>query len=148
MKLLRTTSENEDFRRLVQELDAYLATTDGEEHAFYHQFNGIGALQHCIVAYDGDFAVGCGAIKSFDASAMEVKRMFVPPGLRGNGIASGVLAALESWAAELGYRKCILETGKRQSEAVALYKKNGYRVTENYGQYAGVENSVCFEKPL
>ncbi|HJZ39393.1 MAG TPA: hypothetical protein VJ203_03440 [Bacteroidales bacterium] len=40
----------------------------------------------------------------------------------------------------------MLETGKRQPEAIELYKKSGYKLTPNYGQYAGVENSLCFEK--
>jgi GNAT superfamily N-acetyltransferase len=79
---------------------------------------------------------------------MEVKRMYTLPEYRGKGIASIVLAELEKWAAELGYQKTVLETGKRQPEAIALYEKNNYRQIPNYGQYAGVENSVCFEKEL
>lgn len=97
-------------------------------------------------------AVGCGAIKAFSNDAMheaiEVKRMYVPPDQRGNGIASFVLSALEEWAKEMGYKRCVLETGKRQPEAIALYKKNGYTITPNYGQYIGIANSVCFEKVL
>lgn len=74
--------------------------------------------------------------------------MYVTPEGRGKGVATKILAELESWAAELGYRYCILETGKRQPEAIALYKKMGYRIIKNYGPYAGVENSVCFEKRI
>jgi ribosomal protein S18 acetylase RimI-like enzyme len=60
-----------------------------------------------------------------------------------------VLLELEHWAAELSIKKIILETGNQnQPEAVALYKKQGYIVMENYGQYAGVMGSVCFEKVL
>jgi hypothetical protein len=55
---------------------------------------------------------------------------------------------LENWAGELSYAKCILETGKRQPEAIGLYKKNGYKLIPNYGQYAEAENSLCFEKEL
>ncbi len=50
------------------------------------------------------------------------------------------------WASELGYTSCVLETGKRQPEAIALYTKNGYKIIPNYEQYEGVENSVCFRK--
>jgi putative acetyltransferase len=53
---------------------------------------------------------------------------------------------LETWASELSFEKCILETGKRQPEAIRLYEKNGYKRIPNYGQYAQIENSVCFEK--
>lgn len=59
-----------------------------------------------------------------------------------------ILAELEGWAAELSFRKCILETGKKQPEAIELYKSNEYQLIANYGQYIGVENSVCFEKKI
>jgi putative acetyltransferase len=55
---------------------------------------------------------------------------------------------LEEWAAEMDYRKCMLETGKNQPEAIAMYKKNGYAIIANFGQYVGIENSVCFEKGI
>lgn len=146
--LLRTDSANKDFIELVKQLDADLAARDGDEHAFYHQFNKIDKIKHAIVAYENDKAVACGAIKEFEPGSMEVKRMYTLPSVRGKGIATKVLAALEAWAAELGYSRCVLETGKRQPEAIALYKRSGYTVIANYGQYAGVDNSVCFEKQL
>jgi GNAT superfamily N-acetyltransferase len=74
--------------------------------------------------------------------------MYTRPGARGKGIASLVLAELERWAGELSYGRCVLETGKRQPEAIALYKKRGYTSIPNYGQYIGVDNSVCFEKEI
>jgi GNAT superfamily N-acetyltransferase len=146
--IIRTDSGNEDFIRLVRQLDAYLAITDGDEHAFYDQFNKIQNIKNVVVCYKDQNAVGCGAIKEFSEGTMEVKRMFVSESHRGKGIAGRILAELETWAAELGYSRCILETGIRQVEAVALYKKSGYSIIPNYGQYAGVENSICFEKVL
>jgi len=146
---LRTNSDNLDFQELVNHLDADLAERDGEAaHSFYDQFNKITNIKHAIVAFEDDLPVGCGAIKEAAADAMEVKRMYVFPEHRGKGIAASILKALESWAAELGYKRCVLETGKKQPEAIALYKKSGYRIIPNYGQYVGVENSVCFEKTL
>ena len=145
---IRTESANPDFQNLVAELDAFLAVIDNLEHDFYAQYNKINALKYVIVAYDNQIATGCGAIKIYDENTMEVKRMFVQPAHRGRGIASAVLKELENWSRELGYKKCILETGKRQPEAIASYQKSGYRNIPNYGQYAGVENSVCFEKDL
>jgi GNAT superfamily N-acetyltransferase len=146
--LIRTDSSNTDFLALVRHLDADLALRDGEEHGFYAQYNKVTTIRHVIVAYEDNVAVGCGAIKEFDAASMEVKRMYTPPEHRGKGIAVQVLHELEKWAEELGYKKCVLETGKKQPEAIALYAKCGYSVIPNYGQYAGVENSVCFEKLL
>jgi putative acetyltransferase len=145
---IRTDSENENFRSLVRELDADLKIRDGEDNAFYSQFNKIDKIKYAIVAFDGEVPVGCGAIKEYTPDMMEIKRMYVPVNRRGQGIASLILKELEDWAAELNYKKCILETGKKQPEAIELYKKNGYRIISNYGQYANVENSVCFEKVL
>lgn len=146
--LKRTTSDNAHFRDLVAELDKDLAIRDGEEHSFFAQFNKIDSIKHVVVAYKGAQPVGCGAIKSYDEVTMEVKRMFVQPQLRGHGIASLVLKELEAWSGELGFFKCILETGIKQPEAIRLYEKNNYAVIPNYGQYAGVASSVCFEKLL
>jgi len=148
MKTLRTTSENPDFVALVKQLDVYLAEKDGDEHAFYAQYNHIDQLPHVVVIYEDDIAVGCGAIKAFDGKSMEVKRMFVLPACRGRGIASQVLQALENWAYELGQSHCVLETGKRQEEAVIFYERWGYERIPNYGQYRGMDNSICFEKAL
>ena len=148
IRIQRTDAKNQDFIKLVQQLDAYLAVTDGEEHSFYDQFNKIDQLKYVVIAYESNEPLGCGALKQYQPNTMEVKRMYVSPESRGKGIGTQLLAALEDWAAELSYEKCILETGKRQHEAVELYKKNGYQLISNYGQYASVENSLCFEKQL
>ncbi|MEI6410612.1 MAG: GNAT family N-acetyltransferase [Bacteroidota bacterium] len=148
LTLLRTNSEHPDFIELVKYLDQELKIRDGEDHDFYHQFNKIDAIKYAIVAYLDEKPVGSGAIKVYDDQTMEVKRMYVPPEFRGQGIASAVLKALEDWTLELGYHNCILETGINQPEAIAMYKKLGYTMIPNYGQYEGVENSVCFEKQL
>lgn len=148
IELKRTDSNNIDFQHLVTELDKDLAIRDGDEHAFFAQFNKIDMIHHVVVAYQQNETVGCGAIKHYQNGVMEIKRMFVPPAHRGKGIASLVLAELETWAAELQYQKCILETGQKQPEAIRLYHKNNYNIIPNYGQYAGVESSVCFEKNL
>lgn len=146
--LTRTDSTNPDFLTLVRLLDADLAIRDGADHSFYAQYNKVDMIKHAVVAYENGKAVGCGAIKEIAPGAMEVKRMYTPPELRGRGIAVHVLNELEKWAAELGYQQCMLETGKKQPEAIALYTKCGYTIIPNYGQYAGIENSVCFQKTI
>ncbi|RKR13395.1 acetyltransferase (GNAT) family protein [Maribacter vaceletii] len=148
MKLVRTTSKNKDFIGLVKKLDAYLAITDGDEHAFYNQFNSIQSLKYVLVIYLNDVPVGCGAIKPIEESSMEIKRMYVSPKAREKGFATKILKELESWTKELNYTSCILETGIRQTEAVALYKKCNYTIIPNYGQYIGVKNSLCFKKEV
>jgi len=146
--IIRTDSENKDFVKLVRELDADLAKRDGKDHGFYAQFNKIDKIKYVVVAYEDAVPVGCGAIKEYASDTMEVKRMYTLPNRRGKGIATDVLRELEQWAAELSYSKCILETGKKQPEAIRLYEKNGYSRVPNYGQYAGIENSVCFKKMI
>ena len=148
ISIIRTSSDNTDFVELVRHLDAELAERDGKDHSFYAQFNKIDMIKHVVVAYDVGQPVACGAIKEYEPGTMEVKRMFTLPANRGKGIAARVLSELEKWAAEMNYSKCVLETGKKQPEAIRLYEKSGYKLIPNYGQYAGVENSVCFEKPL
>lgn len=148
LTFLRTNSTHQDFITLVRQLDVELATIDGEEHDFYAQYNKIDKINHVIVAYENKLPIACGAIKQFSENAMEVKRMYTLASYRGKGIASGVLIQLEKWAAEMNYSHCRLETGIRQPDAIRLYGKNGYLPIPNYGQYAGVENSRCFEKKL
>ena len=148
LELKRTNAADSDFIELVRQLDAYLKVTDGDEHDFYDQYNQLSDIKYVIIAYADGAAIGCGAIKQFSEKEMEVKRMYTAPEKRGQGIASQILKALENWTQELGFEKCILETGLRQIEAVEFYKKNRYQVIPNYGQYVGVENSVCFEKDL
>lgn len=147
IQLLRTDSTNTDFQKLVKSLDAYLAERDGDDHAFYDQYNKTDTIKHVVVAYQDDIAVGCGAFKEYEPGTAEIKRMFVPEEHRGLGIASLVLSALENWASEEGFTKCILET-VADSGAVFLYTKSGYHIIPNYGQYAGIEKSACMEKLL
>ncbi|MEO5889497.1 MAG: GNAT family N-acetyltransferase [Ferruginibacter sp.] len=147
-QIIRSDSDNQDFIKLVEYLDADLAKRDGADHSFYDQFNKVDKIKHAIVAYENEQPVGCGAIKEFEPGTMEVKRMYTSPVSRGKGIATRILSELENWAKDAGYQKCVLETGKRQPEAIELYKKRGYRLIPNYGQYTGIENSICFEKML
>lgn len=146
--LIRTDASNADFRKLVAALDEDLAIRDGEEHSFFDQYNKLDHIKHVVVAYSGTYAVGCGAIKEYATGTMEIKRMYVPVENRGQGVASRILKELEIWAKDMNYVRCILETGLKQPEAIALYRKNEYALIPNYGQYAGVASSVCFEKVL
>lgn len=148
MHLIRTDSSHPDFRKLVEALDADLRERDGEEHTFYQAFNGIAALDRCVVGYLAGKPVCCGALKGFDPVTLEVKRMYTRPEARGRGLAGSVLGELEAWARESGFSRCVLETGRRQPEAIGLYTRHGFRPIENYGPYVGVANSLCFEKSL
>ena len=148
MRLERTNSDDTDFCQLVTELDEYLSDVDGDEHAYFAQFNGLDKIANVVVVYDGEEPVGCGAFKRYSNETAEIKRMFVRTGHRGKRIGVIVLEELERWAGEVGFTACILETGHRQQAAVRLYQNSGYKVIPNYDQYADVESSVCMKKNI
>lgn len=146
--LIRTNNHHEDFKLLVIELDKELKIRDGDDHTFYAQYNKSDDIKYVLVAYDQELPIACGAIKEYDQGTMEIKRMFVRPGYRNQGLASLILKSLELWCQELHYTQCILETGINQPEAIRLYEKNNYTKIPNYGPYINVENSLCFLKVL
>ncbi len=148
IKIKRTSSKDNNFIELVEKLDKDLAIRDGDDHAFYAQYNKIDMINHVIVAYDDDTPIGCGAMKPYSESTMEIKRMYTNENARSKGVASIILQNLEAWAKELSYNKCILETGIKQPEAIRLYTKNNYQIIPNYGQYKNAADSRCFEKKL
>ena len=148
MRLRRTNSDDTDLRQLVTELDEYLSDVDGDEHAYFAQFNGLDKIANVVVVYDGEEPVGCGAFKRYSNESAEIKRMFVRPGHRGKRIGAIVLEELERWAGEVGFAECILETGHKQEAAVRLYQRSGYKVIPNYDQYVNVASSVCMKKNI
>lgn len=148
MKINRTDSSDRDFQELVKFLDADLAVRNGEKQAFFNQFNKLDSIKNCIVVYMDDVPAACGAFKKFDDRTVEIKRMYTHPDFRKRGLATVIVKELEAWAKELNYTKAVLETSLKQNEAVAVYEKISYTRIPNYGQYIGVETSVCYTKPL
>ena len=147
-ELIRTTSENPDFRQLVNALDEDLYNRNGEAQLKYRQYNYIDHINHVVLVYAEKKPVGCGCFKRFDDETIEIKRMFVLPEMRDRKLATQLLQELELWAVEEGYTKAVLETGHKQFEAVRLYTRLGYLLTDNYGQYIGMEESICYRKVL
>lgn len=143
--LKRTTSDDSEFKKLSAIFDEYLIDIDGEERDFFAFYNNL-HLDYVLVVYENENAVGCGGFKKFDDHTAEIKRMFVHPDHRGKGIASLILKELEIWAHELHYNGFVLETSPKLEAAVALYQKTGYKIIPNFGQYIGVENSICMKK--
>ena len=148
VKFVRTTSENTDFRKLIDALDDDLYQRNGEAQIQYRQYNQVDQINHVVVVYFEGKPVGCGCYKRFDDETVEMKRMFVLPEMRGKQLAARMLQELGKWAIEEGNTAAVLETGHRQVEAVRLYQIDGYSLTENYGQYTGMEESICYRKEL
>ncbi|MFI5768598.1 GNAT family N-acetyltransferase [Streptomyces sp. NPDC051658] len=109
-----------------------------------------------LLAYDArDRPVATGGWRTQDRNDegysdgdAELKRMFVIPEGRGNGLARRILAALEADARAAGRVRMVLETGDKQPEAIALYASSGYAPCEKFGHYRMYESSRCFAKPL
>ena len=148
IELKRTTSENEGFRLLISYLDKELRSNYNTLQNVYDQFNKIENNQNVVIAYNDEIPVGCGCFKKFDDHSVEIKRMFVKPGYRGQKIGASMLNELEKWAKELNNTSTVLETGPKQLEAIRLYQKSGYIVVENYGPYKDLPDSLCMKKVL
>jgi putative acetyltransferase len=148
LKLRRTNSEDKDFHDLVTMLDKDLLDRYGALQDYYSRFNSIKDLPTVVIAYTDGQPVGCGCFKQFEDGSVEVKRMYVANEQRGKGIGAAILAELEKWATELKIASIVLETGNNQPEAVHLYEKMGYTIIPNYGQYSGMETSICMKKNL
>lgn len=147
-QIKRCTAEHTDFKALVALLDADLNDRNGIVQAQYNQYNKTDNINTAVVAYEDGSPAGCGCFKPYDTDTVEIKRMFVPHMFRGKGISKAVLAELEKWAHEIGYKKAVLETGMKQHEAIGLYTRMGYTKIDNYGQYAGNAFSLCMSKNL
>jgi len=85
-----------------------------------------------IVGYRDGVALCCGGVKRLDAETCEIKRMYVVPQARGQGVARILLEALEDRARSLGYPVARLDTGPKQLSARHLYESAGYRPIHNF----------------
>lgn len=146
INIVRTLPGNKDFLCLTFMLDEVLSLNDGKENAFFAQFNKSDDLDIAVLIYAGKIPVACGALKKYSENTAEIKRMCVSPEYRGKKFAKIILRELEKLSSELNLSECILETGRDLKTAVGLYQSSGYDVIPNYGQYAGIEKSICFRK--
>jgi putative acetyltransferase len=136
--------DSDDARALITELDDFLTALYPPEDNFLE----LPTADVFLVARIGGDAVGCGAVRFIEPGVAEVKRMYVRPAARGNGIARQMLGALEAFAVESGARRLVLETGELQLEALALYEGFGFELIPCFGEYASSKTSRCYEKPL
>lgn len=135
-----------DLKELITQLDDYLYRLYPAEEVSQVDLEKDDI--EFVVTYVQGVPVGCGAIKRLDQYTAELKRFFVLPNYRNQGIAAIMLQALEEKARKSNYTVIKLETGDPQFEAVQFYMKNGYCRIERYGEYIDCPSSVCFEKGL
>lgn len=150
MTIKYTDGSDRDFTMLCRNLDAYLNNIVGgeENRAQYISYNLLDDIQDAFVMYDRDRPVGCAGFKRYDDKCAEVKRVFLSEEYRGRGLSGKLMEFLEQTAREKGYAYLILESGEILVEAMSLYRKIGYEVIPNYGQYKDMPESVCMKKKL
>lgn len=148
MEIKFVDAENADLHLLAAKLDEYYFEIVGEVHKRYAKYNDPHLFGCRAVAYIGGKPAGCGCWKRIDERSVEVKRIYVMPEYRRQGVASAVIGAVERDAAQHGYTHAILETARTTADSAALYLKLGYRVMPYYGSPAGADNCLCFEKEL
>lgn len=111
-----------------------------------------------FLAYLGGQPVACagwrtlshfyGDESEFGDDVAEIKRMYASPTVRGTGVATSLLTAVEDAARTHGMRRIVLETGRRQPEAMRFYEKHGYLAIPSYGYYKDEPDSVCYSREL
>ena len=147
---VRCDGTNEDFvencRLLDEDLDRRVGRVIKRDK--YKQYNQLDEIREAIVVYRGGEPIGAGAIRAYDDTTMELKRVFVRPGHQGEGVGTALVSRLIEWAKELGYTRMILETGELLAESCHVYKKLGFDKISNYGPYVNMPESLCMGKDL
>jgi GNAT superfamily N-acetyltransferase len=91
---------------------------------------------------------GCGGVKLVGADYGEIKRMYVRPRWRGQGLATLILRHLAEHACAHGVGRLRLETGVHQHAAIRLYERMSFYRIPPYGEYTDDPLSLYYEKPL
>lgn len=145
-----TDGKDPDFAMLCSRLDNALDEIVGGRlnRGQYEQYNQRDSIHDVILAYHGGEPIACGAFKLYDEDHAELKRIYVEASHRKMGLGAELVRRLEAKAKIKGYKWCILETGKRMKAACSMYKKAGYKIIQNYGQYADMPDSICMERKI
>lgn len=99
-----------------------------------------------LVAWRGREAVACGGVRPLSPGVCEIKRMYVDPSARGEGLARRLLSELENAAAALGAEVARLDTGRDMGPAIGLYRATGYVEIADYN--GNPDAGWWFEKRL
>lgn len=139
-----------DFLQLCDELDVFLNRAIGGEdkREKYKKYNHLDTMDYVIIAYDGQRAAGCAALRKYSETEIEVKRVFVKDSYRSRGIGGQMLGHLIKHASELDYKYMLLETGAFLAASVRLYKRYGFEKVENYGDYKDMPESLCMGREI
>ena len=147
--IARESPRQDDVIALIRQSDALMQSLYPAESNHLVDIESLAAFNvHFLVAREQGRALGCGAFVLGEAGQAEMKRVFVAPAARGKGVARLLMEALEREAAQLGVTLMQLETGIKQPEAIALYRKFGYAERGPFGRYQPDPLSLFMEKRL
>jgi putative acetyltransferase len=145
----RESPRKDEVVALIRQADALMQSLYPAESNHLVDVESLAAFNvHFLVAREQGRALGCGAFVLGEAGQAEMKRVFVAPAARGKGVARALMEALEREAAKLGVTLMQLETGIKQPEAIALYRKFGYAERGPFGSYQPDPLSLFMEKRL
>lgn len=133
---------------LVQGLDAFFAERYGETALEYQKYHDLNKMACAAVAYVDGVPAACCCWKPMDAVTAVIKRMYVRPEFRKQGLARLLIEAMEQHAAASGCHRAVLETGADMKDAIAAYTHMGYRECERYGDFVNDTKVVCMEKTV
>ncbi|MBR6185314.1 MAG: GNAT family N-acetyltransferase [Clostridia bacterium] len=138
------------FQRFYAVTEAYYSRIVGGEtnRQAFIPYNASADIPDVALVFCGGQAVGCAGLKRYSETDAEVKRVWVDPAYRGQGIASALMDRIEDRARKAGFRRLVLQTRPIMPDAVALYTKRGYVLIPNYPPYDHLPGAVCYAKAL
>ena len=147
---LWTDGNHPAFRHFYAVTEGYYSRIVGgkENRAGFVPFNASAEIPFVLLAYRNGQAAGCAGLKPYSGTDAEVKRLWVEPACRKQGIASALMDQIENAARERGFHRVILQTRPIMPDAVALYTKRGYELIPNYPPYDHLEGAVCYANTL
>ena len=149
LSIARESPRQDDVIALIRQSDALMQALYPADSNHLVDIDSLARpAVHLFVARQEGRALGCGAFVLGADGEAEMKRVFVDAAARSKGVARAIMEALEREAAQRGVTLMQLETGARQPEAIALYRKFGYAERGPFGAYQSDPLSIFMEKRL
>ncbi len=145
-----TDGNDKDFQAFYEKTEEYCSRLVGglKNRKAFVPYNISESITWVLIAYKNGDPIGCAGLKEYSENVVEIKRVWVEPEHRRNGIASEMMTLIEKKALELGYETAVLQTRTIMRDAVELYEQRGYAQIENYPPYDRLEGAICFSKEI
>jgi putative acetyltransferase len=149
-----TDEKNQDFIDLSKELWDEYYENEGNIVDKYQEVNNLEGKHFAILLFNNyktntiNSPIACGSFKEISDNIVEIKRVFVKPLYRNNGLGTFIMENLEKEAKNRDYDYSVLITGINNFSSQSLYKNLGYNLIEGFGIFKGDPDSLCFKKKL